>query len=178
MLWFDRPPYLRWAAAGLLVAMACWSEFGPTPSTDLWVATDDIPAGTTLDESLFRRAPVVWERPPPSVEPDGTAVVDIAAGDPLVSSLVGTRMVPDGWLVVAAPLPPGSSPGSEATVVLLPATPGGEIASVPAVVTATTSSDPFGGDSGTIAVPPSRLPEVVAATTEDRAVVAVATLER
>lgn len=178
MLWLDRPPYLRWTAAGLLAAVAFWSEFGPAPTTDAWIAVRDVAPGDALTHDLFVRRQVSWEDGPETIAPHGVAAVHITAGDPLLASMATSLMIPDGWMVLAAPLPPGSVPGAEATVVLLPAaSDDGQTRSVPAVVAGEGSDDPFDDGVGTIAVPGERLPEVVAAAASDRLVVAVSALE-
>ena len=81
MYWLSPPPYLRYAAAGLVVLVALWFDLRPTPSEPRWVARAEIPAGTPLDVGLFeeRSMPVgLLSR----VEPTGVAAISIADGEP------------------------------------------------------------------------------------------------
>lgn len=173
-MWLDRPPYLRWALAAVLVTAAAWMELGPAPTTHVWFAVDPIPAGTPLPDAHLERRAVATDHIT-GVEPVGVAATDIEPGDPLVASMTTTTPVPSGWLAVTAPVPPDTAPGTEAALVLLSTSgiPQGD--PVRAVVIGGADAGGFGGGDGTVAVPPDRLSEVVAAAAGDRLVVAVST---
>jgi hypothetical protein len=172
VLWLERPPYLRWLAAAVLVTVAAWVELGPEPTMPVWFATDAIPAGTALTPDRFTRREVAWVGSAPA-RPEGVASVDIAAGDPLVPSLRAEVVVPAGWMAVAAPLPPDAVTGSDATLVILPGVAGQAAAAVPALVLRPAGDDAFGNGSGTVAVPPDRVTEVLVAAADDRLAAAV-----
>jgi hypothetical protein len=172
VLWLERPPYLRWLAAAVLVTVAAWIELGPEATTPVWFAADDIAAGTTLTPDQFQRREVAWVGSVPA-RPEGVASVDISAGDPLVPSLLTEVVVPPGWMAVAAPLPPDAVTGSDATLVVLPGLPGQDAATVPALVLRPAGDDAFGDGSGTVAVPADRVTEVLVAAADDRLAAAV-----
>src|SRR5690606_21475353 len=171
VLWLERPPVLRWAAAALLVLAAAWSEFAPQPTVPAVFLATDVEIGTPLDESHVtrRRVPAGVVD---TIEPSGVAAVDLHAGEPLVYSMVATAPIPSGWLLIEAPVPGHAPPGAEATGVIL----GGEGATpveFPALVIDAAGDDPFGGSLGTLAVPPEWIGAAAAASASGRLVIGV-----
>ena len=98
MYWLPRPPYLRWAGAALLLLGAlAWDLRGPALEVRPFAARA-VAAGEPIDA-----AAVEWREVPAGLLPSpdltgAAAVVDLAAGDPLLPALLGTRVaIPDGW---------------------------------------------------------------------------------
>lgn len=172
MLWLERPPILRWAGALLLVLVAAWSEFAPPPATTMAFLSTDVTAGTLLTDDLIERRRVTSPGFT-TVDPQGVAVTDLKAGDPLVASMIAKTTIPDGWLLIAAPLPHHARPGMPATGVILPEDDVGEPAQFPAFVVESSSTDPFGEATGTLAVPEQWLGRAAAAAGSGRLVVGV-----
>lgn len=172
MLWLARPPYLRWAAAALLVALAAWSELSPPPTTTLTFLATDVAAGTEIEEShiLRRRVPTSDIA---TVEPNGVAALDLKAGDPLLATMITDVAVPPGWNVIQAPVPDGAGPGAVATGVIL--TDGSAPIEFPALVVSSSGSDPFGAATGRLAVSPEWTAAAAAAAAEARLVIGVRT---
>jgi hypothetical protein len=170
VLWLTRPPYLRWAAAVLLLLLAAWSELSPSPTTTLTFLRVDVAAGTSLDESHVVRRPVPAVDIT-TVEPTGIAAVDLRAGEPLLASLVTDVAVPPGWNVIEAPVPAHAVPGATATAVIL-AEDSAPI-EFPAVVVASSGADPFGQGSGSLAVSAEWTATAAAAVAEGRLVIGV-----
>lgn len=170
MLWLARPPYLRWAAAALVVAVAAWSEFSPPPTTTLAFMATDVPAGTRLDPSHVTRRQVPLTGVV-TVEPEGVAAIDLRAGDPLLASMVAEVEVPEDWNLISAPVPAHAVPGVEATgVILEEEQPPVEF---PAVVVSPGTADAFGDSSGTVAVSPEWTAAAAAAAAAGRLVIGV-----
>lgn len=175
MLWLERPPVLRWLAAAVLVSIALWSELSPPPTTVISVLVEDVPVGTQLQAHHVekRRVPAGAVE---TVEPEGFAATDLAAGDPLVSSMITDVSVPEGWIVVEAPIPGGAGPGSAATGVIL------ELdkppLEFPAMVVTGAESDPLDDRSGTLAVPPEWVAPAAAASARGELVVGVGSVGR
>lgn len=170
MLWLARPPYLRWTAAGLLVAVAAWSEFSPPPTTTVTLLAVEVRAGTPLDEShvVRRRIPATDII---TVDPHGVAAVDLQAGDPLLATMVTDVDVPTGWNVIEAAVPEHAVPGAAATAIIL--SDGKPPIELPAVVVSTSGGDPFGDASGSLAVSPEWTAAAAAAAAEGRLVIGV-----
>lgn len=171
MLWFERPPLSRWLAGALLVAVAAWSELAPPSTAAVPYLAVDVPAGTRIESEhlTYREVPsgVV-----PEVEPEGgVAATDLRAGDPLVPSMLSEVSVPDGWLLIEAPVPDHAPPGTSAVAVVL-----GEDSpprEIPARVVDRGEADAFGDSRGTIAVPAEAVGEAAAAVADGRLVVGV-----
>ena len=116
MYWFPAPPYLRIAAATLLIAAGLWSELAPTATVAHPFAASDVAAG--------RPVPVEWRQVPrgllPPVGDDPVAAHPIAAGEPLVPSALtdDTVDLPAGWWALPLPLPVHVAPGTPVRVVV------------------------------------------------------------
>ncbi|MFP3913412.1 MAG: SAF domain-containing protein [Actinomycetota bacterium] len=175
MLWLERPPLVRWLGAAALVAVAAWSELAPPATTTANYLTRDIPAGTSLTPEHVeeRRVPTGAVD---TVEPSGVAATDLAAGDPLVASMITRVAVPAGWMVIEAPVPAHASPGAHATAVILED--GSAPVEFPSLVVRVEDADPLGGASGTLAVPPEWLGPAAAASAEGRLLIGVETHAR
>jgi len=96
--WLPRPPYLRWAAAALLLLGAlAWDLRGPAVEMRPFAARS-LQAGDAVDASA-----VEWREVPAGLLPAPdlagvTAAVDLAPGDPLVDAVLsGGVAVPRGW---------------------------------------------------------------------------------
>lgn len=172
VLWLERPPLLRWVAAVCLVAASAWFELGPPPSTEMTFLAVDIGAGTILTEDLVERRSVT-DPGFATVEPEGFAVTDLAAGEPLVASMIAHATVPDGWLVISVAVPDHARPGKPATAVILPGGPEDVPVQFPAVVVEAGSADPFGTETGALAVPPQWLGQAAAAAGQGRLMIGV-----
>ncbi len=119
MYWLPRPPYLRWAAAALLLLGAlAWDLRGPALEMRPFAARA-LPAGEALDASA-----VEWREVPagllPAPDLNGTtAAVDLAVGDPLVDAVL-TRgaVVPPGWWKVPVAVGTYATAGDAVMLVL------------------------------------------------------------
>ncbi len=171
MLWFQPPPWGRWAAALLIGAVALWAEFRPDPTVDHPFAVVPIAVGEPITEANtdLRRVPAGLLEPPP---PGSVASRSIPPGAPVLASDVSEpgRVVPEGWWVVTVDLPLGVRTGDRVQVVLLDT---GKV--VPGVVASPVSEDPFAPTSGGVAVKPSVAAEVAMAAASARVAVLVST---
>ena len=174
MYWFRRPPYLRWAAAGLVVAGALWMDFRGEPTELRPFAMAGIEAGAAVDETMleYREVPIDLL---PDVDPIGFAVVAIAAGEPLTpAALTEHGPLPEGWWAVEMEVPTGTTPGTELRLVVEDT---GGIA-IPAIVTAVAPTDQRSGwerDTAMVAMPQDRAAEIAEALS--RAEVSVLVVE-
>lgn len=170
MLWLERPPLLRWAAAAVLVAVALWSELSPPPTTTISVLVEDVAAGTPL-EAHHVRSRQVPAGTVETVEPSGVAATDLHAGDPLVASLVTEVELAPGWIVIEAPIPETAHPGASATGIILDS----DAAPVefPALVVTAAGADPLDDSAGSLAVPPEWVASAAAAVARGELVVGV-----
>ncbi|HEU4915372.1 MAG TPA: SAF domain-containing protein [Acidimicrobiia bacterium] len=170
MIWLQTPPWGRWAVATLIAAVSLWIEFRPEEMTPHPFALDDIPAGTTIDDSNTetRMVPIgTFTR----VDLGQVARITIPAGDPVLFSQLGNAgtAAPKGWWSLEMPLPLGSRPGDAALIVLLDSD---QIAE--AVVIEDPGDDPLGAGTGLVAVEAGKAPDVARAAGEGRAVVMIA----
>lgn len=169
MLWLTPPPYLRWAAAILLVVGAfAWDLHGrrtePRP-----FAAETIPAGAPIGAES-----VTWRDVPVGLLPEvgldaAVAAVDVASGSPLIPAVLRPPItVPDGWWAVPVPLAPGVGAGEEVLLLLLD--PPGAVEGV-----VIEPADDAGGvePTGLVAVPAERAGDVAAAAAYSALVVAV-----
>ncbi len=172
MYWLSPPPYLRYAAAGLVVLVALWFDLRPNPSEPRWVAREEIPAGTPLDVDLFEEQsmPVgLLAR----VEPTGVAAIPIANDEPLLPGHVLAVVPPDGWWVISLEIPTHLPTGAHLRVVVLSDDPTTEPVSIPGMVIgpAVDGSMNFGDPVGSVAIPGDAVESVAAAATRGRIVV-------
>ncbi len=120
MYWLPRPPYLRWAAAALLVLGAfAWDLRSPAVELRPF-ASRPVRAGEALDASA-----VAWREVPAGLfaasDPAGaTAAVDLTAGDPLVAAVLGHgAAVPEGWWELTLAVGAHAAAGDEVMLVIL-----------------------------------------------------------
>lgn len=119
MYWLPRPPYLRWAGAALLLVGAlAWDLRAPALEVRPFAARA-LAAGEPIDA-----AAVEWREVPAGLlpSPDLTAAVaamDLAAGDPLLPALLGTRVaIPDGWWEIPAAIGTHAAAGDAVMLVI------------------------------------------------------------
>lgn len=170
-MWFlSRPPFLRWIAAGCLIAAAFVWDLSERSTEPFPFASLGVEAGTAIDESQIEwRSVPVGSISLPDLE-SLVALVDIEAGDPITRSVAGTPpTMPEGWWAVPMRLPANVIAGTEVRLVLVDGT------SIDAVVSSQAVADEFGGESvGAVAVPEDVADLVAVASAAD----AVAVLAR
>lgn len=161
MYWLQPPPYLRRAAAVLLVVGALAWDLRGSATEPHPFASRRIPAG-----SPFGVADVDW-RPLRSGSfpiPDlgaGVAAVDLEPGQPITGPVViGRVAVPEGWWAVPVDVPASAGPGAHVLLVVTdpPLT-------VPGIVVTPRRGDRFAMDHtpAVVAVPGAMAPVVAAA---------------
>ena len=170
--WLQRPPYLRWAAAALVLLGALAWDLRSAPTAMHPFAARAIEAGAVpgAEDVEWRRIPA-GVLATPSLE-GVVAAVDLAAGEPITASaLTGPTTVPDGW--VALPVDIGSHAPAGAEVVLIVVDPPG---SVPGIVVQAQSGDPYSLDfvPAVVAVPRDRAVDVAIASTRGQVIAAIA----
>lgn len=164
MLAISKPPYLRWIVAVAVVGAAVAWDLNHRATQPAPFAVSAIERGESVgpDQIEWRDSPVGLL---PSTAPEGaTALVRIAAGDPITQSVVTTGFtVPDGWWTVPVDTPVAARPGSRALVILDDGT------QVGAVVVEPSREDSFGiTASGLVAVPGEVAAEVALASGSGR----------
>lgn len=117
MYWYERPPWLRWAAAAVIVAAALVYEFAPRPEERRPFAARTVAAGTLLTD-----ADIEWRDVPagllPAADLSLATAVALRPGDPIVASvLTAGPSIPEGWWSVPLPLPPEVAPGTAARLI-------------------------------------------------------------
>ncbi len=170
MLLLSRPPYVRWIAAGLVLAIALGLEVAdrsvePYPFASRPIARGeelaadavewrDLPSGTFTAPSLTGRV----------------ATAAIGVGDPITSSVVGpVPSVAQGWWAVPVDLPIGVPLGARVRLILE----GGS--AFEGIVVGESTEDGFGVPTmGSVALPAEHADLVARAAAENRVAVAVA----
>ncbi len=99
MYWLQRPPYLRWGAAVLLVLGAlAWDLRRPAMEARPF-ASRDLAAGEAIDAAAVEWRPVPAHLLPEADLEGVFAAVDLAKGDPLLEGVLRSAIsVPEGWL--------------------------------------------------------------------------------
>jgi len=170
MLWLQTPPWGRWLVATVLAVFALWVELRPESMVEHPFATVEILPGDEIGPSNTE------ERQIPqgllAAVDAGVSSAAIKPGDPVLASDVVDREshIPSGWWIVAADVPPNSTPGDQVRVVMLAT---GEV--VEGVVTTALDDDPFSTASGAIAVEPTRAGDVAVAAADGEIAVLVST---
>ena len=120
MYWLQPPPYLRWAAAALLVVGAILWDLRASGAEAYPFAARSIAAGAPLAS-----ADVVWRRLPagaypiPDLEAAVTAV-DLAPGEPITAAvLAGPVAIPDGWWAVPMDVSSHAGAGDDVLLVIV-----------------------------------------------------------
>lgn len=116
MFWLRRPPYLRWIAAGAILLIGLLMDLRGPDLEKYPFAAESLPPGEPVDEAVeWRDVPTgllpTWNQPV-----SGIAASTVAAGDPLLPSLLAEVVVPDGWWTVPIPLPVVAPPGTRLRV--------------------------------------------------------------
>lgn len=163
-----RPPYLRWFAAGLLVAIGLLIETHPAATQPYPFTAADIAPGQQI------AAAIEWREVPtglmPSWEGDvqGPAAVAIPAGSPLLPSATVEITVPADWWKVPVPLPVPVTPGASVLIAL------GDGAIIEGIAVESNLDDGF-ETFAMVAFAASDAPRVVRAAATDALVVMVGT---
>jgi SAF domain len=170
VFWLTRPPYLRWAAAAMLVLVAlAWDLHGRAGVTYPFAATA-IEAGAVIgkDDVEWRTAPRGLLPAPDLSAP--VAARAIAAGDPILpSSLDEDAGVPEGWWAVPVALPAAATLGAAVRLIA----PGGIESD--GIVVAVGSSDLLSlSEAGLVAVPPESASAMASAAIEGTLIVLIA----
>lgn len=171
MYWLQRPPYLRWAAAVLLLAGAALWDLRGDPTVLHPYLARDVAAGAPI-----AAADLEWREIPAGVAaaPDlsaPVAAVDLRAGEPLVAAVLqGPVVVPDGWWGV--PVQVGAAARAGDHVLLVVTDP---MTAVAGIVVTPQRGDPYSLDfrPASVAVPAEAAPLVAAASARGMLVAAV-----
>ncbi len=118
VVWLLRPPYVRYAAATLIILGALYLDLRPVPEVDHPFLTRDVPAGATIgpDDVEWRLLP---PHTLPMVDPTGVATADLPAGTPLVPAmLTAAPSIPDDWFALEIPVPDLAAPGRPVRIVV------------------------------------------------------------
>ncbi len=171
MYWLQSPPWGRWLAVTLMVAMALWVEFRPEGTIEHPFATRPIAVGEDLssENTEMRPVPVDLLEPIPA---DAVVTKPIAAGAPILVSDLGTSgsIVPRGWWVVELGIPAAARRGDRVRLVLVET---GSV--VDGVVASSVEADTFGSNLGTVAIAAENASEVATAAANGRVAVLVST---
>jgi len=170
VFWLTRPPYLRWAAAVVIVVAAFAWDMRGRAEVLYPFASNPISAGSPIVDSE-----VEWRSVPADVMAspdlsDPVATRNIEEGEPIVPSAVsGEAAIPDGWWAVPLALPASATAGSQ---VWLVGTASG--LETEGIVVAAGSNDLLSYDAmGMVAVPPEVATAVAVESNEGSLVVLV-----
>lgn len=172
MYWLPRPPYLRWAAAALLLLGALAWDLRPVPVETRPFAGRALTVGEAIAST-----DVEWREVPAGLlgpaDPTGkTAAVDIPAGEPLTPSVLGEAVsVPPGWWQVPVDVGVAAAPGREVMLVV-----GDPPVTIRGLVISGQQGDPYSLDyrPALVAVPAGAAAQVAAAARDGSLVAAVA----
>ncbi len=111
MVWLIPPPYLRYAAAVLLVVGALAWDLRPEPVVDHPFLRVAVAAGADLDPGAIE-----WRSIPagalPNVMVEGRAAIDLPAGTALLPGMISTGpVIPEGWFALELSVPAAARPG-------------------------------------------------------------------
>lgn len=171
MYWLQRPPYLRWAAAAVLVIGAAVWDLRPEPTALHPFLTSPVSAGESIDATDLE-----WRTIPAGLitEPDLThpvAAIDLALGTPLVQEMLRAPVTaPEGWWEVPVAVGAHASAGDHVMLVVIdPPT------TVAGIVITAQRGDPYSLDyrPASVAVPADSAPLVAAASAHGTVVAAV-----
>lgn len=142
MLWLSRPPYLRWLAASLVLALGFLIELRPQDTTPVPVATTEMAAGAAITES-----DVVWKQGPvelfAEVALPAYLTRSVNAGTLILAADLAEHPVaaPADWWSLELAVPPSTESG---TAVLAVVTSEGQSETYVGLTTAHLSDDGFG----------------------------------
>lgn len=171
MYWLQRPPYLRWAAAGTLILAAPFWDLRGRPARAHPFLTAPVAAGAPITGDV-----VEWREIPagmlevPDLE-NAVAAVDLDRGDPLTGAVLALAVVaPDGWWAVPVAVGRHAAPGDEVMLVTIDPS-----LTIPGIVLEAESGDVYSLDfrPAIVAVPGESAPLVAAAAGEGRLVTVV-----
>lgn len=166
-----RPPYLRWAAAALVLIAGLLIELLPSPTVDVPVAVDDVVAGSVLETTdvVWRQAPAGLFEP---VDLPATATRRISAGSVVTVADLrdGEEPIPSGWWSIVLPVPPGTAAGDPILAVV---TSGEHTLAIQGLMASDPIDDGFSDRSALVAFPADDAVTVAAATFENRITVLV-----
>jgi hypothetical protein len=149
VLVLSKPPYVRWAAAVLLIGAALVWDLSSRATERAPFASLTIPRGALIDSEAieWRQVPIGLLHPV-NLE-DARAAIRIDSGDPITQGAVSsTPILPQGWWTIAMDLPPAALPGSSVRIVLA------DGVGVSGVVVEPSRDDSFGVRApGLVAVP-------------------------
>jgi len=169
--WLQRPPYLRWAAAALLVVGAAAWDLNEGPTSLHPYLITDVAAGDAVTDAdvAWREVPAGMVQAPDLTRP--VAAVDLQAGDPLLDAVLsGPVTVPDGWWAIPVAVGANAGPGDEVLLVVTdPPT------TVSGIVVTAQRGDPYSLDfrPASVAVPAEAAALVAAASARGVLVAAV-----
>ncbi len=172
VFWLERPPYVRWVAAALLLAGAAAMDLTERAESPFPFVVSALAGGEpiTPGDVEWRNVPTgLLGRP---ATPRGVAAHDLDVGDPLVAGAVAdASAVPTGWWSVPIELPESASVGDRVRLVSLePAL------DVEGVVAQPSQSSAFSTRlPGLVAVPHDRAGSVARAAGSGRLVVLLGT---
>lgn len=171
VLWLDRPPYLRWAAASVIVVVALLLQVASPESAPYPFLNRDVNVGEAIaDEDLdWQQIPVGLL--PPSSDVVGPAVHALEEGDPFLRGSVRSgTVIPDGWWAVPAPVPESVPPGTRVRLIAV-----SDGYSADGIVSRSGLDTGFGDRTlGSVAVPEEAAVRMSLAAAVDRLVVLVA----
>ncbi|MBU1865463.1 MAG: hypothetical protein KKE89_03530 [Actinobacteria bacterium] len=171
MYWLQRPPYLRWAAAALLVIGAAMWDLRPEPTTLHPYLITDVSAGDPIEDG-----DIEWRRVPAGLiaAPDLSAPIaatDLNSGQPLCDAMLRKpAVVPPGWWSV--PVTVGSHAGAGDEVLLVVVDPP---TTVVGIVVTPQRGDPYSLNyrPASVAVPAASAPLIAASSSSGTLVAAV-----
>ena len=169
MLWFTRPPYLRWSLVGLLVVAALWVEIRPTSSVTHPYVTRDVPRGEPVEGALEWRTVAGGVLEP--VVGSGFADRDLLASQPLLpgDTTDAPILVPPGWWLLDVAVPAETTAGMSVQLVILPSTGERVLPPIGGLVTSVRPGEyQSDGLVGSVAFPPERAATAAVAIAEDR----------
>ncbi len=144
------PPVWRHLAAAALVVFGLYGEFRQPPVSSHPYLSADVEAGAVIDQ-------LEWREIPAGVLPSVTdlplvARIDLPAGTPLIPSVLGEVVPPEGWLSLVIEMPTLTAPGTR-LMLLTDQTSD----PVDAVVLASARDDiGYGAPTGIIAIAPDK----------------------
>ena len=167
MYWLSRPPYWRWFAAVLIVAIALYLDFTGPPTEPYPFVAQATAAGEELE---IEWRPIPTGLLPAHETPPANAWRALDAGVPLVPGMAGEApVVPEGWWALEVDLPAAAAVGEAVLVAIRD--PQLEVAGL---VVAPPGTGSFGsGVPGLIAVPGDQAAAVANALAAQRATVLV-----
>lgn len=118
MFWLRHPPYLRWAIAGLVLALGLYVDTRSPSTIDYPYATVDIGVGQAVGPSIELHPVPTGLLPDWDGDISGFAAVPIPAGTPLLPGVVRSIHIPMDWWSVAIPVPQLVVPGTAVRVAL------------------------------------------------------------